>query len=305
MVELKKINMKKQIFLVFALPAILVISCNNDQDQPDAYGSFEATEVTVSSLANGRIMQLSPEEGELLDSGQVVGFVDTTDLHLKRLQLEEQKSATGSRKDDLTAQIAVQEQNRENILIEKNRVINLLKDGAATRKQLDDINASLNLIDKQIASIKTQFKGIEDQTGSAEQQIAQISESIRNAYIVNPVTGTVLTKFAETNEVTTFGKPLYRIADLSEMELRVYVSGTQLPHIKIGQNVEVGYDKDEKTNTKTEGIVSWISQTAEFTPKTIQTKEERVNLVYALKVRVKNDGSLKIGMPGEIKLKSK
>ena len=293
--------MTKRFSAYLALILIVAASCNTGKDLPDAYGTFEATEVTVSSLANGRIMKFDVEEGQMIDSGKIVGFIDTTDLYLKKRQAADQRNATASRKDDLAAQIAVQEQNRDNILIEKTRVTNLLKDGAATRKQLDDINSNLNLIDKQIASIKSQYKGIEDQLSGTTQQIAQIEESIRNSGILNPVTGTVLTKFAENNEVTNFGKPLYRIADLREMELRVYVSGIQLPQIKIGQRVEVRFDKDEKTNSKTEGIVSWISQTAEFTPKTIQTKEERVNLVYAVKVRVKNDGSLKIGMPGEVK----
>ena len=280
----------------------ILSSCSSNKDKPDAYGSFEATEITVSSLASGKIMMFSIEEGQLLDSNQVVGFVDTTDLHLKKLQTMEQKEVTFSRKDDLAAQIAIQEQNRDNILVEKKRVINLLKDGAATQKQLDDINSALNMIEKQIASIRTQFAGIDNQLGSTDQQIAQIRESIKNGRIVNPVKGTVLTKFAENNEVTTFGKPLYKIADLREMLLRVYVTGAQLPHIKPGDKVEVRYDKDEKTNSITDGVVSWISQSAEFTPKTIQTKEERVNLVYAVKIRVKNDGALKIGMPGEIKL---
>ncbi|MEI7896594.1 MAG: HlyD family efflux transporter periplasmic adaptor subunit [bacterium] len=281
---------------------VLMSSCSSTSDKPDAYGSFEATEVTVSSLANGQIMLFNLEEGQLLDSNQVVGYIDTTDLHLKKLQGIEQKNATGSRKEDLAAQIAVHEQNRENIQVEKNRVIKLLKDGAATQKQLDDLNSNLNLIDKQIALVKSQFAGIDDQIGSTEQQIAQVRASIKNARIVNPVKGTVLTKFAENNEVATFGKPLYKIADLREMQLRVYVSGAQLPHVRLGDKVEVAIDNDEKTNTKMDGIVSWISQTAEFTPKTIQTKEERVNLVYAVKVRVLNNGSLKIGMPGEIKL---
>ena len=294
--------MEKHFFSVLIILALFGSSCSNNKDKPDAYGSFEATEVTVSSLANGKILDFNVEEGQLLDSNQLIGFVDTTDLHLKKLQILDQKNATGSRREDLAAQIAVQEQSRENILVEKNRVIRLLKDGAATQKQLDDINSSLNMIEKQIASIKSQFRGIEDQIGSTEQQAAQVRESIKNACIVNPVKGTVLTKFAENNEVTSFGKPLYKIADLREMDLRVYVSGAQLPHVKIGDKVEVRIDKDETSNTKMEGIVSWISQTAEFTPKTIQTKEERVNLVYAVKVRVKNDGSLKIGMPGEIKL---
>ena len=293
--------MKRYLLGIFTATALL-FACNSDKDKPDAYGSFEATEITVSSLANGKILLFNVEEGQLLDSNQVIGYIDTTDLHLKKLQTIGQKEVTASRKEDLESQIAVQEQNRDNILIEKNRVINLLKDGAATRKQLDDINSSLNLIEKQIASIKTQFAGIENQIGSTDQQIAQIRESIKNASIVNPVKGTVLTKFAENNEVTTYGKPLYKIADMREMQLRVYVSGAQLPHIKLGDRLEVRFDKDEQTNSKTEGIVSWISQTAEFTPKTIQTKEERVNLVYAVKIRVQNDGALKIGMPGEIKL---
>jgi HlyD family secretion protein len=296
--------MNKTIIAGVSALAMIIVSCSNGKDKPEAYGSFEATEVTVASLANGKIMNFDIEEGQLLDSNQLVGFIDTTDLSLKKQQGIEQKNATGSRREDLEAQIAVQEQNRDNILIEKSRVIKLLKDGAATQKQLDDLNASLNLIEKQINSIKTQFRGIEDQMAGTEQQIAQVRESIKNARIVNPVKGTVLTKFVENNEVATYGKPLYKIADLREMQLRVYVSGVQLPHIKIGDKVEVRFDKDEKTNSKMEGIVSWISETAEFTPKTIQTKEERVNLVYAVKVRVLNDGSLKIGMPGEIKLMS-
>ncbi len=297
-------TMKNRLVAIFLPLAVLAASCSNNKDKPDAYGSFEATEITVSSLANGKIMMFSIEEGQLLDSNQLVGFIDTTDLHLKKLQTIGQKEVTGSRREDLLAQIAIQEQNRDNILVEKKRVINLLKDGAATQKQLDDINSSLSLIEKQVASIKTQFAGIDNQMESTEQQIAQFRESIKNGRIVNPVKGTVLTKFAENNEVTTFGKPLYKIADLREMQLRVYVSGAQLPLVKTGDNVEVRFDKDEQTNSKTEGIVSWISQTAEFTPKTIQTKEERVNLVYAVKIRVRNDGTLKIGMPGEIKLRS-
>lgn len=293
--------MKRNLPGIFAV-FMLFSSCHTDKDQPDAYGSFEATEVTVSSQANGKIMRFSIEEGQVVDSGQLIGYIDTTDLYLKKKQAMEQRNATGSRTDDLLSQIALQEQSRENILIEKKRVERLLKDGAATQKQLDDINASLNMIDKQVASIKTQNRGILDQASSIDQQIAQIAESIRNSRIVNPVKGTVLTKYSESDEVTTYGKPLYKIADLREMLLRVYISGAQLPNVKIGDKVEVRFDKDESANSKTEGIVSWISQTAEFTPKTIQTKEERVNLVYAVKVRVANNGTLKIGMPGEIKL---
>jgi HlyD family secretion protein len=293
--------MKKVIFAATII-TLFIASCSSDKDKPDAYGTFEATEVTVSSQANGKITWLSVEEGQVVDSGKIVGLVDTLDLSLKKSQAREQQLATSTRKGDLEAQIAVQEQNKENILIEKNRVDKLLKDGAATKKQWDDINASLNLIDKQIASIRSQYASLDAQVRTFDKQVAQLDKSISDARIVNPVKGTILTKYAEANEIATYGKPVYKIANLTVMQLRVYISGTQLPYIKPGQQVEVRYDKDEKTNSKTTGTVSWISQTAEFTPKTIQTKEERVNLVYAVKVTVKNDGTLKIGMPGEIKL---
>ncbi|MEI7491446.1 MAG: efflux RND transporter periplasmic adaptor subunit [Bacteroidota bacterium] len=288
-------------FLLVLLAGIALASCSNDKNKPDAYGTFEATEVMVSSLATGQILKFDIEEGQVLDSGKMVGCIDTTDLWLKRKQAVETRDATASRKDDVTSQIAVQEQNRQNVLIEKNRVERLLKDGAATQKQMDDINASLNMIDKQVASLKIQFGGISSQVGSIGQQIAQLDESIKRSKIINPLKGTVLTKYAEKDEVATYGKPLYKIADLSEITLRAYVGGSQLPSIKLGSLIDVAYDKDEKTNTHVQGVVSWVSPSAEFTPKTIQTKEERVNLVYAVKVRIKNDGSMKIGMPGEIR----
>jgi HlyD family secretion protein len=288
--------------LFFALPVyFLISSCSGDKDRPDAYGTFEATEVTVSSQANGKILFLKVEEGQVLDSNVLVGIVDTLDMDLRKSQAREQQLATSTKKDDLAAQTAVQEQNKTNILVEKARVERLLKDGAATTKQMDDIIASLNLADKQIASVKSQYASLDAQVSTFNKQIDQINNSIADAHIINPIKGTVLTKYAEPNEVTTFGKPVYKIANLTSLDLRVYVSGAQLPYIKIGQKVEVRYDRDEKTNNSVEGEVTWISETAEFTPKTIQTKEERVNLVYAAKVRVKNDGTLKIGMPGEIR----
>jgi len=288
--------------LLFALPVYLLISsCNRDKDNPDAYGTFEATEVTVSSQANGRILFLNVEEGLAIDSNTLVGIVDTLDLAIRKSVTRDQQLATAARRDDLAAQIEVQEQNKTNILVEKARIERLLKDGAATTKQLDDINANVNLADKQIASIKSQYASLDAQVSTFNKQIDQINNSIVDAHIINPIKGTVLTKYAEPNEITTFGKPVYKIADLTSLDLRVYVSGAQLPYIKIGQKVKVHYDKDENTNSTAEGVVTWISETAEFTPKTIQTKEERVNLVYAAKVRVKNDGTLKIGMPGDIR----
>jgi HlyD family secretion protein len=292
--------MKKELLIALSF-CLMISSCNNGKDKPDAYGTFEATEVTVSSQANGKILFLKVEEGQVIDSNTLVGLVDTLDMSIRKSQTREQQLATSTRRDDLAAQIAVQEQNKANIQVEKARIERLLKDRAATTKQMDDITASLNLADKQIASIKSQYASIEAQVSTFNKQIDQINNSIADAHIINPIKGTVLTKYAEPDEVTTFGKPLYKIADLTSLDLRVYVSGAQLPYIKIGQKVEVRYDKDENTNNSVEGIVTWISETAEFTPKTIQTKEERVNLVYAAKVRVKNDGTLKIGMPGEIR----
>ena len=294
------IKMNKNFFL--AIPVCIVISsCSGDKDKPDAYGTFEATEVTVSSQSNGKILWLKVDEGQVLDSNVLVGIVDTMDLSLRKSQAREQQTATAARRDDLSAQIAVLEQSKENILVDKARAERLLKGGAATQKQMDDITANLNMVDKQIASIKSQYASLEAQVVTYDKQVAQLNNSVKDARIINPIKGTILTKYAEPDEITTFGKPVYKIADLSTLELRVYISGAQLPYIRLGQDVEVRYDKDEKTNNTIRGIVSWISQTAEFTPKTIQTKEERVNLVYAVKVRVKNDGTLKIGMPGEIK----
>ncbi|MCX6245001.1 MAG: HlyD family efflux transporter periplasmic adaptor subunit [Bacteroidetes bacterium] len=288
--------------LLALLPLFLILfSCKSDKDKPDAYGTFEATEVTVSALANGKILFLRVEEGQLLDSNQLVGVIDTLDMDLKRSQTREQQVATSARRDDLAAQIAVLEQNKANVMVDKARVERLMKDGAATQKQMDDIQASLNLIDKQIASVHSQYSSLDAQVSTFNKQVDQIKKSIADAHIINPIKGTVLTKYAEPNEVTTYGKPIYKIANLNTLDLRVYVSGVQLPYIKIGQAVQVSFDKDENTNSTVGGTVTWISQSAEFTPKTIQTKEERVNLVYAAKVRVKNDGTLKIGMPGEIK----
>jgi HlyD family secretion protein len=292
--------MKKSIFLLFTV-SVLIASCTGDKDKPDAYGTFEATEVTVSSQSNGRILWLKIEEGQVVDSNVLVGIVDTMDISLRKSQAREQQVATSARRDDLSAQIAVQEQNKANILVDKARMERLFAGGAATRKQMDDITASLSLADKQIASIKSQYASLKAQVVTFDKQVAQLNNSIKDARIINPIKGTILTKYSQPDEITTFGKPVYKIADLSTLELRVYITGAQLPYIKLGQKVEVRYDKDETTNNTLEGTVSWISQTAEFTPKTIQTKEERVNLVYAVKVRVHNDGTLKIGMPGEIK----
>jgi HlyD family secretion protein len=294
---------KNCLYLIFTLFA--TVACNKHDNLSDAYGNFEAVQVTVSSESGGRIQYINIEEGMQVDSGKIVALIDTTDLYLKKLQLQTQKSAVSVKKSSVLSQIDVQQQQKANLLVEKNRVTKLIADKAATQKQLDDINGAIDLVDKQITSIKTQNAGIDEEMDVVDRQIAQVNESLRKCYIRNPVEGTVLSKFAETGEVASPGRALYKIADLSVMELKVYISGTQLPAVKLGQEVEVLIDADKKSNRKLTGIVSWISPKAEFTPKIIQTKEERVNLVYGVKIRVANDGTLKIAMPAEVNFSTK
>jgi HlyD family secretion protein len=285
---------------VLILAVVAVTACSNSDNLSDAYGNFEAVQVTVSAESAGRIQYLNVDEGSQPDSGAIVALIDTTDLYLKKLQLLTQKSAVSVKKSSIESQIEVQQQQKANLVVEKNRITRLVNDKAATQKQLDDINGAIDLVDKQIASIQTQNAAIVEEMDVIDRQVAQVNESLRKCYIRNPVKGTVLNKYAETGEIAAPGRVLYKIADLSVMELKVYISGTQLPGVKLGQQVEVLIDADKKNNRKLSGTVSWISPKAEFTPKIIQTKEERVNLVYGVKIRVPNDGSLKIAMPAEV-----
>lgn len=294
----------KFFYPLIALSAIL-FSCNENNEKSDAYGNFEATEIIISAETNGRIMRFDVEEGQELKSGQQVGLIDTTELYLKSEQLRAQKKAVATRSPGVAAQIEVQFQQKANLEVERARIDKMFRDKAATQKQVDDIKGAIDLVDRQIASIKTQQSGIVEEKEVVQKQIAVTREALSKCRIINPTYGTVLVKYAETGELAMPGKSLYKLADLSQMELRVYVSGDQLPNIKIGQKVQVLIDKDSKINQVMDGVVNWISQKAEFTPKIIQTKEERVNLVYAIKIRVPNDGRIKISMPGEVNFTSK
>ena len=291
--------------IVSLIVVVLVTACSKKDDKSDAYGNFEATEVVISAEAQGVLQEFIIEEGQELKSGTAIGLIDTINLSLKREQLLTSKKAILSRILNINSQINVQEQQKENIIIEKNRLERLLIDGAATQKQMDDVMGSLRLLNSQIKSFETQKNLVLDEAKTIDVQIAQVEENLKKCYLVNPVDGTVLTKIVEEKEIVSIGKPMYIIADLSKLELKAYISGSQLPQIKIGQEVEVLIDQDERDNQKMTGTVSWISQQAEFTPKIIQTKKERVNLVYAIKVLVKNDGSIKIGMPGEVNFMTK
>jgi HlyD family secretion protein len=288
----------KNIFLLI-IPGILLISCKSNQNS-DAYGNFEAIDVITSSQATGQIINLTIEEGMKINSGDTIGLIDTIDLSLKREQLVSQQKVIFARLRNIDSQVSVQEQQKKNILVEKARVEKLMKDGAATQKQMDDITGSLDLLEQQIMASEVQKEAIRAELGTLDSQVKQVEESISKCYIISPLSGTVLVKFAEAGEITAMGKPVCKIANLDELELKVYISGDQLQYLKLGQVVEVLIDEDKSAVTTLSGTVSWISSKAEFTPKTIQTKKERVNLVYAAKVRVANDGSLKIGMPGEI-----
>ncbi len=288
----------KNIFLLI-IPVLFLMSCNSS-DKSDAYGNFEAIEVIVSSQANGQIINLKIEEGMKINSGDTIGLIDTVDLSLKREQLISQEKVILARLKNIDAQISVQEQQKKNIMVEKERVDKLMKDGAATQKQVDDINGSIDLLEQQIRASEVQKDAIRAELGTLDAQVGQVEESMSKCWIISPLSGTVLVKFAEAGEVTAMGKPVCKIADLGEMELKVYISGDQLQYLKLGQTVEVLIDKDKSDVSTLSGTVSWISSKAEFTPKTIQTKKERVNLVYAAKVKVANDGALKIGMPGEV-----
>jgi HlyD family secretion protein len=290
--------MKKFIWII-SISAFL-LSCSSDIDKADAYGNFEATEVVISALGQGEILWLNIEEGDVLSQGDVVGLIDTVDLSLKEQQLNKTKDAVRTGIVTIDAQMKVQLQQKKNLSVDKERIEKLYTEGAATKKQLDDIMGALDLVDAQLAATKSQKQKILAEIETLDAQVDQVHEALSKCNISIPQKGTVLTKYTEAGEVAAMGKPLFKLADMSEMKLKVYVSGAQLPHIKIGQKVEVQIDKTKKENTTLEGTISWISSTAEFTPKTIQTKDERVNLVYAVKVVVENDGSMKIGMPGEV-----
>jgi len=285
--------------IVFSL-----LSCGNSNGKAEGYGNFEATEITISAENNGKLIQFDVDEGDVLKKGQFIGYIDTIPLALQREQLEVSKAVISSKSKSVLSQISVLNSKLKTANINKTRIENLIKDNAGTQKQLDDVNGEIDVIKNQIRSVEIQNAPVINELKSIDVQLKQINDQIHKSKIINPINGTVLTKYAEPNEITAFGKPLYKIADLNTMQLRVYISETQLATIKIGQKVTVKID-DADAMKSFAGTVSWIASDAEFTPKIIQTKEERVALVYAVKVDVKNDGSLKIGMPAEMWISEK
>ena len=283
------------------LTVLALVSCNKRDNQADAYGNFEATEITISAESNGKIEFLNLDEGMQLEKDAVIGQIDTVQLYLNKQQLIASKSTIYSKSANVLSQRNVVQEQLKTAKIEQNRITTMFNESAATKRQVDEINGKVKVLQQQINSVETQNAPIVNEVKSIDVQIEKINDQLKKSKIINPVKGTVLAQYAEPNEITAFGKPIYKIADLSEMTLRVYFSETQLSSIKVGQEVTVSIDENKGAKTY-KGKISWISSSAEFTPKIIQTKEERVNLVYAVKVIVKNDGSLKIGMPAEVKL---
>jgi len=311
--------MKSKLRLVPFISVITLLSCNRNGNGFDASGTFEADEVIVSTLASGKILALDIEEGSVLAKDSIVGFVDPIDLSLQKEQVQASIEALNEKTSDVTPQVkllqdqlSMQQTQLNNLLHEKTRIENLLKEDAATQKQLDDANFQIESVKKQMnvtqqqikvqrANVATQNRSILSEGKPLEKRAEQLQEQLNKTKIKNPINGTVLTKYAEAGEITSNGKALYKIADLSTITLRAYVTGTQLPQIKLGQQVQVLIDSGANKYRHYPGTITWISDKAEFTPKTIQTKEERANLVYATKIKVKNDGYLKIGMYGEVK----
>ncbi|MDD3878160.1 MAG: HlyD family efflux transporter periplasmic adaptor subunit [Bacteroidales bacterium] len=286
--------------IVWIIAATVLTSCNFQDEKADAYGNFEAVETIVSAEANGKLIFMNAEEGLLLEEGTLVALVDTSEHDLKKAQLLAQKNAVASRSEQVFSQIEVYKQQKENLIIEQKRIEKLLADGAATQRQLDDINGNIRVIERQITSVETQNASVINEMTVTDRQIEQLNEALQRCYIHNPVKGTVLAQYARPHEIVNMGKPLYKIADMDNMILRIYVSGSQLSAIQTGQKVKVFVDSASGDMTEHSGEIIWIASEAEFTPKIIQTREERVNLVYAVKIKTPNDGSLKIGMPAEV-----
>ncbi|MBD3616116.1 MAG: HlyD family efflux transporter periplasmic adaptor subunit [Gracilimonas sp.] len=289
----------KQIIGLIGL-GVMLVSCSNGETS-DAYGQFESDKTTISSEASGILKSFDVKEGMTLSSGRKVGQVDTTQLSLQKDELSASVRAIRTNIDKLTAQAEVYKEQLKTAEQDLERFINLKQNNAATQQQIDQAQGQVNVLRKQIASVEVQKQSVYAELETMQTRIAQVEDQLQKTHIINPFEGIVLSAFAEPNELVSPGKPLYEIANLEEMELRVYISGAQLPNVTLGQNVEVLVDKDAKTNEVMSGTVSWIASEAEFTPRMIQTKEERVTQVYAVKVRVPNpDGKLKIGMPGEV-----
>jgi len=285
---------------IIALAFLALGACKNGEKKSDAYGNFEAVETIVSSEMAGKLLTMDAKQGDLLEPGKLIALIDTTELFLKKLQTLAQLTASDTKKQNVSAQINVFKEQKNNVQITQQRITKMYADKAATQQQVDEINGQMNVLEKQILATNTQFQLIGSEMEVVKRQLDLINEQLTKCRINSPIKGTVLETYLENGELATPGKPVLKMADLSNLELKVYVSGTQLAQVKLGNDVKVLIDSDAKEMKALSGKITWISSESEFTPKIIQTKEERVKLMYAVKILVANDGRLKIGMPGEV-----
>lgn len=286
--------------------SFLIAACSGRDEAFDASGTFEAEETIISAEVSGALVAFDIEEGQHLEKRQLIGYIDSTQLHLRKVQLQSTITSVLSQRPDVNTQLAALRVQLSAAQREEDRVANLVKGGAATAKQLDDVHAQVETLKQQIAAQKSSLSitrnSIEQQVAPLQAQVAQVEDQINRCRLTSPISGTVLTKYVSTHEVVSPGKALYKIADLSSVVLRAYITGAQLPDAKLNQKVNVIIDGGPDGRRELPGVITWISDKAEFTPKTIQTRDERANLVYAIKVKVENDGVIKIGMYGEVKL---
>lgn len=296
--------MNKVSILLIAFAASFT-SCSNKENEFDASGAFESVETIVSTESSGTLMKFDVEEGQTLQANQFIGYVDSMQLYYRKQQLEAQIASTTSQIPNIPVQVAALQSQLAEAQKNQERVKNLFKQSAATQQQLDDANTQVDVLIKQIEAQKSTLgistTTLEKNVGPLQKQIDQLNDQLVKCRIINPLRGTVLTKYAEDHEVVMPGKALYKIAATDTLILRAYITGNQLTNIKLGQVIKVRTDEGEKKFRNYTGTIYWISDKSEFTPKTIPTKEERADLVYAIKVRVANDGYLKIGMYGEVK----
>lgn len=291
---------------VLAGVALMMVACGGNEKAYDATGTFEATETTVYAEQSGALLSFSVNEGDMIEAGKEVGLIDTTQTWLKIRQLDATKEVYQSQKPDMERQIAATRQQLSKAQQDEQRYRELVADGAAPSKMLDDASSQVKVLQKQldaqISSLSTSTRSLDKQTVAANVQIEQLRDMLRKCHIVTPTKGTVLEKYVERGEFVAIGKPLFKIADTEQMFMRAYVTSAQLQNIKIGQQVKVFADYGDGQKKAYDGTVSWISSRSEFTPKTILTDDERADLVYAVKVAIKSDGYVKIGMYGELKL---
>jgi len=285
----------------------IITACGGGTTKYDATGTFETTEVVVSAEASGKLLCFNVDEGTQLKAGEEVGVVDTLQLYLKKMQLQASVKSVEQQRPDILKQVAAIKEQIATAEKDRNRMRNLVKVGAANQKQLDDAEMHLGVLRKQLtaqgSSLNNSRQSLTWQSSSVGIQVAQVEDQLNKCHVTSPLTGTVLAKYVEAGEFTTPGKPLFKVADVNNMYLRAYITSEQLSHVKLGQKVTVYADYGNENRKSYPGVVSWISDSSEFTPKTILTNDERANLVYAVKILVKNDGLLKIGMYGGVQLK--